>query len=469
MSGLTLLAVSACTPESPSPTPSVPTTRPDLPQPSAFQRSVWASDPYAMGAFSFLPVGSMIEQRAVLRQPVDARVFFAGEHTAEVAPGTVQGARSSGLRAAAAVAAVADAGDRVAVIGAGVAGAVAARQLSDAGFSVVVIEARNRLGGRIQTLADDRFESPVEMGAAWVRGAASSSLEAELEASGIDTDPFDFVVERRTDAGGVVELSERVPAAVDEALEWAALQSSDRSVADALLESGAGDLDSSPADSGVSELDQLDNYLVSNLVIESGADADELSSWFPGEVTRDQSSDRLVTGGFSALVSDALDGVDVLQSSPVATVTTGERGVTLRLTRGDSLSADRVVITVPLGVLQSESISFDPPLPFEHRGAIADLGMGQQDKIVLRFDAPFWSTDATVWSVVDGDTDFPLWYNMEPSTGEAVLVGVIGGEAAVRLAEYGDSELLDAALSSLAPFFDPSAASVSGSSGDEDD
>lgn len=127
-------------------------------------------------------------------------------------------------------------------------------------------------------------------------------------------------------------------------------------------------------------------------------------------------------------------------------------GVSLRLGTGESLSADRVILTVPLGVLQNAAIEFSPALPFAHRGAIAALGMGVLDKVWLRFDEPFWDTEARLWTVVGEDADFPVWVNMMPLTGEPVLMGMIAAENAARLSELGDEEFLAAALTALEPF-----------------
>lgn len=464
-SGLTLLAVSACAPEPPQPVPTVPPTPTAVPRPSAFRRSTWSSDPFSLGAFSFQAVGSTIEQRAVLREPIAGRVFLAGEHTAELAPGTVQGARVSGHRAALEVIKVAEDGERIAVIGAGIAGAEAARQLAAAGHSVVVIEGRARAGGRIHTVDDGDWPVPAELGAAWVRESSTNSLVGALGEIDVALGEFDFSWERRTLEGAIAPPSSAAADAVAAAIAWAASQPADLSIADALVDSGAGDLDSAESELGVSDADRLENLLVADVLVETGADADELSAWFTPEPTRSPSDDLLVTGGFSRLVTETLDGLDILPSSAVSSVAYGDSGVSLRLARGESLSADRVVVTVPLGVLKAATIDFEPPLPFAHRGAISALGMGQQEKIVLRFDAPFWSTDATVWSVIDGDTDFPLWYNLEPLTGEAILVGVIGGDAAVRLAEFSDDDVLAAALASLEPFLDPASDPGSGAGG----
>jgi monoamine oxidase len=83
--------------------------------------------------------------------------------------------------------------------------------------------------------------------------------------------------------------------------------------------------------------------------------------------------------------------------------------------------------------------------------------MGQQEKLVLRFDDPFWTTDATVWTVFD-DPSYPLWFNLEPVTGEPILVALVGGDRAKAQAQGSDDEALAAALASLAPFVDPAAA-----------
>lgn len=455
VTGLTMLAVTACTDPEPQPTPTVPPTRTRIPQPSAFERTNWADDAFAFGAVSYLPVGATPEHRAVLCEPVDGRIFFAGEHTAAVGAGTVQGARTSGRRAAADLMLRAEPGERVAVVGAGLAGATAARVLSNAGFDVVVIEGRERAGGRIRSMSGDRWPFPIELGAGVVHDPRSNSVSMSLTQEGIATVPLAASVERRTRAGAVVEPTEQPAEAVAAAREWAAGQLSDLSVSDAIVRSGEGNVSRASDRSGVSEADLLENFVLSDVEIGSGAEAGELSAWFSEPVLALSEGDEFVVGGFEDLVAAELEGIDILPTSTVSHITTTERGVSLRLVRGESYSAERVIVTVPLGVLKEGAIEFDPPLPFGHRGAISALGMGVQDKVVVRFDAPFWSTDATCWSVVDGDSDFPLWVNLLPSTGEPILVGLTGGEAAERLAEYSDQEFLDSALASLEPFLDP--------------
>ena len=417
-SGLSIFALAACTTPKPVPTPSVtPTASPSLiPQPQAMRRTSWSADPFARGSFSFQAVGSTPEHRTALREPVLNRLFFAGEATAIDAPGTVQGARDSGLRAAREVEAAATAGERIAVIGAGMAGISAARRLKNAGYSVVVIEARGRVGGRIETVTDDAWPFPIELGPSFIRDAA--------------------------------------------AIAWAAGQPQDVSIAQALNDSGASDLSSTDAANGVSDADWLEHEVATALEPDTGASVDQLSAWYgpnPSQGAVSLDDDLIVVGGYATLVIDAAVDLDLLASSVVTRIAYDSEGVSLRLATGESLSADRVIVTVPLGVLKTDAMEFDPSLPFAHRGAIAALGMGVLDKVWLRFDEPFWSTDAPLWMTVGGGSDFPVWINMLPLTGDPVLMGLVTAESAVSLADVDEDEFVAVALRSLEPFAEPGA------------
>ncbi|HEY8588460.1 MAG TPA: FAD-dependent oxidoreductase, partial [Naasia sp.] len=195
-SGFTVLVLAACTPTPPRPTgTATPSPRPTaspglgLPQPAGMLRSSWSADPFARGASSFVAVGSEPEQRGTLRASLDSRIFFAGEATSDDQPGTVAGALDSGNRVATEVETVTLESERVAIVGAGAAGAAAARRLADAGHTVTVIEARDRVGGRIRSVQPDGWPVPVELGAAWVRGTDVESLSARLAILDVPTAP----------------------------------------------------------------------------------------------------------------------------------------------------------------------------------------------------------------------------------------------------------------------------------------
>src|SRR4051794_12218653 len=156
-SGLTVLVLASCTTPSPppSPTPTAttgPTPQPAVPEPAAMLRSSWGADQFARGSYSYPAPGSDPAQRATLREPLGDRVFFAGEATSDDQFATVAGALESGVRAAADVQAATGGVERIAVIGAGAAGATVANRLVGYGHTVTVLEARDRIGGRIATV-----------------------------------------------------------------------------------------------------------------------------------------------------------------------------------------------------------------------------------------------------------------------------------------------------------------------------
>ena len=447
-----MLVLTACVSEpQPRPTPT-PTRSPTgiVPAPRAFARSSWGTDSFARGSMSYMAVGSTLEHREALGVSIADRVFFAGEATSVDNPGTVYGAQRSGSRAAGQVADVGESTDKVAVIGAGAAGAEAARVLALRGYEVVVIEARKRVGGRIQSVTDTDWPFPVELGAWRLSPVDDLDLLANLARLGVSSVALGDAVDPSVYRSAVGETATDPvgPAAVDTALAWATEQPRDQSLESALEGSGAASTAADAASGEVPGSELLVQYLAT-LATVYGADASDLSGWF---TVADTGASTLVTGGLSTAVADSLKGVETFLSTAVVGVAYNENRVSLRLGTGESLTVDRVIVTVPLGVLQDDSIDFDPLLPFSHRTAIASLGMGTVDTVWLRFDEPFWTTDAAVWNLVGTDDDITTWINLEPLTGEAILVGIVGGSAAERMELLDDDELTAVVLTTLAPF-----------------
>lgn len=414
-------------------------------EPSAYVRTRWAADPWARGAYSYLPVGATPEDRVRLRRPLADRVFFAGEHTDSDHPATVHGAAASGARAAEEVVGAAGAGERVLVVGAGMAGLTAARDLREAGLDVAVLEARYRIAGRVDSVDDATWPVVVERGANWVHDVDASDLDERLAALGVEAPPFAYTPavldgDRRSDR------PERLPApaarAVAEAERWANRQERDRSLGAALDDSGAAE----GVDPAV-----LAAYAEAEVAGEYGASLDELSAWW-GRAEGSSGDDLLVTGGYGALADDLARGGRVRTGTPVDAVEWSDRGVTLITRGGEALAADRVIVTVPLGVLQAGDVTFDPPLPEANQRGLDALAMGLLDKLWLRFDEPFWSTDAEYWTRVGGGDPAFAWANLRPFGGGAVLVGFLGGPTARAWTDRSDADLVAAARADLADY-----------------
>lgn len=423
-----------------------------LPLPLAVQRTSWSADPWTLGSYSFLPVDATPRLRRDLAAPVADRLFITGEATDRDDPSTVHGALASGRRAAADVLAVAAPGERIGVVGAGVAGLAAARDLADAGFAPVVLEARDRIGGRVDTLHSPDWPIPVELGASWVHAPVASGLLDRMRTLHADPVPFDWdpllLVD---DVGGVVPQPWRHLApgtrAVRQAVRWADARSRDRSLAAAITESGAA----RGVDPAV-----MTHALEVEVASEYGASAAELSAWW-GQEEGHSGPDHLVLGGYDRLPANLAEGLEVRLAWPVGQVAWSPDGVDLVASTPTSGAApaperfDRVIVSVPLGVLKAGRPAFAPALPAGHRSAIAGLGMGLLDKLWLRFPEPLFSGGEIVLSrLAAPGAPFIEWYDLWPLTGEPVLLALNGGDTARAVAAMDDATVLASALASLA-------------------
>ncbi len=454
--GVLGVLLASCTPEpAPTPTPDrSPSPQPtgDTISPAAFARSSWSTDPFALGAASFIPVGTQASARDALAESVEDRLFFAGEATDSEAPGTMGAALRSGERAAEEVLRAAADDERIAVIGAGLAGAAAASRLVSSGAQVTVFEARDRVGGRVHSIVDEKLWPIPAQAGAWVVAPTDAAMADALGAIDVRTAAVTGSLWRS--AEGDVEPVSVEP--LQAAIAAAQQQPTDSSLADALTEAGAD-----PEEPGLASL-------LAWIASSSGGDAAESSSWFPPALPTGESAAPL--GDLTPILDSLLEGAKLSLSSPVSRVAHDEAGVSLGIATGESLSFDRVVVTVPLGVLKTDGLQFAPALPFGHRGAIDELGMGRIETVWLRFDEPVIAREVpaegedaetdvapSLLHVVGGDALIRTWVDLAPSTEETILVGFVGGEAAGAFAELDDAEALKAAIDSLAPFLAASA------------
>ena len=459
--GASVVTLASCTPGPPTPGPTATTSPPVDPidplRPIAVRRSSWTGDGFTQGGTSFIPVGETPDRRDDLAAPVDDRIFFAGEATSRRAPSSLEGARESGERVADELLAAATEGERIAVVGAGLAGAIAARRIRDAGYEVIVIEARERVGGRIRTIDGDG-QQPEELGALWVYEGRDDTLLAALTEAGVETEPLPRTRVRALDRELDAALAEESTAAIAGAAATAAA-----TVAFDVPVSGAIALLGPLADAStiatpsaaVPSPREAAALFTDSLGIVTGAEARRISTRYALDEL--PSGDRMLSvGGLAAYVDGLLDGIDVLLSSAVTTVRWNVDAVSLRLGTGESFTVGRVIISVPLGVLKGDGITFEPELPLVNRRGIAALATGDLETVWVRYSESTWSDDAELWSLVptDGGPDIRTWVNLHAVTGDPVLVGLLSGAEARRFAGLNDAEALEAVTEALAPFLD---------------
>ena len=331
-------------------------------------------------------------------------------------------------------------GEHVVVVGAGMAGLAAARRLTDEGVRVTVLEARERIGGRVCT--DTSLGVPVDLGAAWIHGTEGNPIVGLVDAVGAETVETNFYDVVLFDEDGVVD-------SVD---VEASFEAWDDIVTKIETLSANAPVSASLAD-GLAEVADLDDPLLawnvrSSVVSEYAADPDQLSlRWF-GSQAELEGPDLILPGGYSVLAKRLARGLTVRLGTTVTRIAHHAVGVHVETSTG-AVDAGRVIVTVPLGVLKSGTIAFEPPLPATKRRAIERLGFGLLDKIVLAFDEPFWPESPDMLGLVGRQRPVNDLVNGLSFAGTPLLVGIRGG-AAARLGEaLSDQDAVGDVLAAL--------------------
>ena len=286
--------------------------------------------------------------------------------------------------------------ERVVVVGAGIAGLTVANALAHRGVSCVVVEARDRIGGRLHTV--ELAGQPVDLGGSWIHhpiGNPLSDLAERFEIACRGGDPlpelaaYDVAEGRRLSASEVRDelrlLYEVFPAAVDELRGALGPEASAVDGIDAFLR----DHESTPSAA------RRARQGLHALIEAESSDLPERQSlmwmWNELEYGGDYFGD-LPEGGYRTLVQALASGIDVRTLFDVADIDIRSDGVRVTSTAGAIEEGSHVVVTVPLGVLKDDRPRFSPPLPASRVAAIGRMGFGWFEKVVLRFETPFWRT-----------------------------------------------------------------------------
>src|SRR5215471_18280519 len=351
----------------------------------------------------------------------------------------------------------------VIVIGAGVAGLSAARALSDGGLSVIVLEARDRIGGRIFTRHIPSFPTPIELGAEFIHGEPREIWDV-VDAAGLTA--VEVPDSHWQSLGGAFKDSDFWP-------RWEA-------VVRRMRVAGAPD---KPFRQFIEEIygdeDQPETRRLALDFVEgfNAANANHIS--VAALVAMEDGGEIAfrILNGYDRLADRLLAGCDPRKVAPRLGVVANE----IKWSRGrveiiassragqalPSFRAERAVITLPLGVLKAPpgalgAVRFEPELKGKQE-AVGKLEMGTVAKIVLRFRERFWEQGGFPVQPAGGrlpplgflhssDDDFPTWWTAHPVRAP-IITGWAGGPAAERLTLRGEEFVLRRALDSLSRIF----------------
>lgn len=322
---------------------------------------------------------------------------------------------------------------RVLIVGAGIAGLAAANALTTAGIACTVFEARERAGGRIHSVQVGG--APVDVGASWIHEPEGNPLAALCDALAIPHPSFaidDLIAGGSLwESGpGLLNPLERARTllqldGIDFAPLVAARPDADAAaVLAAALEPWRGD----PA-----QRQRLSRLLDVVAQTELAARPGQLAAHALTPPEPYSGGDEVMEGRYARLIDAHLHGLDVRLGTAVRGVTRSASGVELRLADGSVERGSHVLLTVPLGVLKAGALGFEPLLPAAHRDALARVGFGRFEKLVLRYGASFWEEmgSAVLLSGVEAEAT-PAFIDWSAPAGAPTLVALSAGGFAER-------------------------------------
>uniref|UniRef100_A0A0D6QZQ4 SWIRM domain-containing protein n=1 Tax=Araucaria cunninghamii TaxID=56994 RepID=A0A0D6QZQ4_ARACU len=362
------------------------------------------------------------------------------------------------------------AGANVVVVGAGLAGLAAARQLLALGFKVVVVEGRRRPGGRVFTrrmeggLGTGRMVGAADLGGSVITGIHGNPLAVLARQLG-------FPLHKVRDECPLYEPSGRpVDKVVDMTVEEAfnrlldkachLRQAMDEVTVDISLGTA---LETFRKVYGVAEVEEerrLLDWHLANLEYANAALLSKLSLAFwdqddPYEMAGDHC---FLPGGNARIVQALAEGLPIFYDKTVQAVRYGSDGVQV-VAGGQIFQADMVLCTVPLGVLKSGSIKFEPELPQRKLEAIRRLGFGLLNKVVMLFPTAFWGPEIDTFGHLCEDTsrrgEFFLFYSYASVSGGPLLIALVAGEAAIKFESTPPTESVEKVLKILRGIYGP--------------
>nr|MBA3873752.1 FAD-dependent oxidoreductase [Anaerolineae bacterium] len=280
----------------------------------------------------------------------------------------------------------------VIIIGAGAAGLAAGRKLHDAGKKILIIEARDRIGGRIHTSYDFVDGTPIELGAEFIHGEHAATHELVKQA-GLHTIPVDRYGKLRwapysLPAVPLAELPTELRATISGLfMHYRALPDHaplpDVSLAHYLRERGWNEEALKVADVLLAQTccATLETLSCADLIREMRVD-------HAGK------EEFRIREGYGELLKWYSRELPIQLNTAVRDVIWGEQGVTVVTTRED-YRAHRCIMTVPVSILARGSIRFNPPLSSEKQQAVAAFRTEAATKLIYRFHEPFWDADLT--------------------------------------------------------------------------
>lgn len=297
----------------------------------------------------------------------------------------------------------------VIIIGAGIAGIAAAKKLKEKGFNVIVLEAQDRVGGRLRT--NRTLGVAFDEGASWIHGTNGNPISAIAQQAGMHTEFTDDDSRISYDIGGVVRSATTYDNAETELY----------TILNSMMNSGDANQSFKTIFSELHPTkinDRLWKFLLSTYVTFDTGDLDKLSSTLYNEGEEFDGEERIATNGYDTIPNYLATGLNIQLNQRVSKI--DYSNTKIKVTHNGTISnADYVLVTVPLGVLKANTIQFAPALPVEKQTAIQKVGMNCVNKFLLTWNIKFWDNEQYISYTPETNDKFNYFVNVNkinPST-----------------------------------------------------
>jgi monoamine oxidase len=325
-------------------------------------------------------------------------------------------------------------GKSVIIIGAGISGLAAAKKLKENGFDVTVLEAQDKVGGRLRT--DRRLGFAFDEGASWIHGTNGNPITNLAQQAGMKTAFTDDDSLVCYDINGVLRsdtLFENTETDFEAMLATLKTNGnptqSFETVFNSLYPNRAND--------------RLWKFFLSTYITFDLGDLDKLSSILYDEGEEFTGEERISTNGYDTIPVWLAQGLNIQMNQRVSKIDYSNE--TIKITHNGKISeADYVLVTVPLGVLKSNYIEFFPSLPMTKQNAIQKVGMNCVNKFLLTWDTAFWDDEQYICYTPDKKDKFNYFVNVKKNVPDVnALMTFAYADEARRTESKTDEEIVN--------------------------
>ena len=338
----------------------------------------------------------------------------------------------------------------VIVVGAGISGLRAADILSKAGMKVEVLEARNRIGGRLWS---DRSLDGItlDLGASWIHGINDNPLYEYAKKQHIPMQEWDYGKVSIFESDGSqsnlsLDNAEATDAIIAKHAILSLISNPNATVQDVIDRAKAsGDL-------SLYTDEQINFFVNTEIELGSAIDASEIPVWElydTQSVSDEEDPEVIFPQGYDQITTGLAENQSIHLNTKVTKIDYSQKQVILSTTSG-KYEADHVIVTVPLGVLKKQVIEFVPALPPKKQEAIDKLNMGVLNKIYLKFPHQFWDKNSDQFGYISRQKGyFSAWLNLSEASGQPVLMAFTGGSYASKLEGLTNTQITHHAMTVL--------------------